>query len=1334
MTHTSRCARSIVAGLAAVLFLASSLFAQQPGQSIEDFKDSLDARVFQTGGYGAWDVPLGPIFDTAASQYNVPRELLLSLAYLGSAFENRGDQPTLEYGYGVTALRENTWSGRSLALAAELLGTPADSLKIDPALNINGAAAVLNAWADEFKIERKTGLDAWLPVVVKYAGLADAETDNIFAAQVYTHLKNGLSVTNSYGESFSFPAQKISVDPASLMPKTVILSTDYGPATWNPAASCNYSSSTHGNDAIIIHTVEGSYAGCISWFKNCDANTSAHYVVAYDGRITQMVRENQTAWHAGCYNSRSIGIEHEGYASSSSHPTAQYNASGDLCRDICDDWGIPKAKRTVAPGIMGHIDVTRCCCGTHTDPGNGWDWTYFINRVTGTTPTPAWAATYVNQSYPSTMTAGSTVIAWAEFRNDGTGHWKHAETRIGTSSPQDRSSPFCTPSNWVGCNRPSDVDQSDVAQGQVGRFTFILTAPSTPGTYTEKYKLVREGVTWFGPEITWTINVTASQGNLNGTITNAATGAAVSGASVTLTGVGSTTSNSSGAYSFSNVTAGTYTVSVGATGFNSASDSVAITAGATATKNFSLTPSDTQAPSTPTLQTATATGPTSVQLTWTASTDNIGVTGYQVRRNGTVIGTSTSTSYTDNTASPLGTYTYDVRARDSVPNYSAWSNSLQVTTPPNPPEPTIVFSDGFNGNTNNWTQQVQNYDYSTTVNHGTYAGGGAAYCGAGQADQMFHTFSRPFAQGKAWGYFYDGKGGWKTGSCGNSYRQAFSIRNGDGTAKMYIDNEFYNSPDNSKYYYRIIGTGGIGHTAWATRDAATDCNGTWVYFETTVNAGAPGALGTMQLKVTDRSGTFTLAPAMPSDFYEYGIGRVTLGLGVASTNECYWDDIAFQATPPGVPVMNAPTVVSTSEIKWNFSRADNNIFGFDLADANGTMVAPQYPAAGWITRVASSWTEPGLTPNTEYSRKVRAWNGTLNSAAFSNTVSAWTLSPAPTTASLEPDNAVVCANSPVTWTAVGGFGPGKVQYYKYVWDANPTHAFDGSEAIWSSGTIVTSGNAPGTWYLHVQGFNAEDVVNGTLDYAIIVAPVTDITAAPANAAACAGGTASFSLTAIGGELQYQWQKDEANLADGGSYAGVSTATLTINGVGPEHLGIYKCIVTGTCGTATSIEVDLTIKDATTITTQPLSQKVCTGTPASFSVVADGSALSYQWQKDEVNIEGAVEPIFEIAAVTTAEVGSYRCIVTGECGSVASDPAALSLAVPVAADFDTDCDVDLVDYDHFVTCALGPSISQTDPGCSNALLDGDDDVDAADFAIFQRCWSGGGAMPDEHCAD
>lgn len=1314
---------------------ATPLMRTARADSIEDFLAGLDSRVFQMGGYGPWPEPLNPVFDDAVSAYDVPRELLISLGFMGSAFENRGDQPTIEYGYGVMALRQNHWGGDSLPAAAQLLGHASEELKTDPRLNILGAAAVLDLYAGEASIDRSAGLAAWRPVVVRYAGL-DAESSEVFAQEVFSILASGIDMTNSQGERFLFPPQPVAQSPLRVVSEGYEpMSPDYPPAVWDPAPTCNYTAVSENKDTIVVHTAEGSYAGTISWIKNCDSNVSAHYVIAYDGRITQMVREYYRAWHAGCYNYRAIGFEHEGYASSPSHPQAQYDASGDLAKDICDAWGIPKAKRTVGPGILGHIDVTNCCCGTHTDPGAGWDWAYYIARVNGTPPTPEWAASYVNQSYPPSMTAGSTAIVWAEFRNDGTGHWRHAETRLGTSSPQDRTSPFCTSYNWVGCNRPTDVDQSDVAQGQVGRFTFILTAPATPGTYVEKYKPVREGITWFGPEITWTITVTASLGSLSGTVTNAATGSAVAGATVSLSGVGSTTTNSSGVYTFTNVTAGSYPISATATSFNAANDTVTITAGQATTKNFSLTPSDTVIPSTPTGLLATATGPTTVSLTWNASTDNVGVTGYDVRRNGAVIGSTPATSYTDSGASPLTTYTYEVRAKDAVPNYSGWSNAAEVTTPPNPPVPTIVFSDGFNGNLNNWPQQVQSYAYSTAANHGTYTGSGSAYCGAGESDQMYHAFSRPFAQGKVWGWFWDGKGGWKATVCGNSYRQALSLRDMDNAAKMFIDNEFYNTPDNSKYYYRIVGAGGVGHTIYANRDPNTDCNGTWVYFETTVTAGAPGAspAGTIQVKVADRAGTTTAAPSITSDFYDWGIGRITLGLGITCASECYWDDIAFEATPPGVPTISSPPVTSTTEIQWHFAAADNNIFGFDVADGSGTMISPQYPNAGWVNRNATSWTESGLAANTQYTRKVRAWNGTLNSAAFSANAVAYTLSSAPTAESVAPDNAEVCVGDTVTWTAVGGFGAGKVQYYTYAWDQNPDHTFDGSEPVWSAGTIAVPASAPGTWYLHVQGFNAADVANGTYSYGVTAAPTTAVTQPPANATVCPGTNTSFSVTAVGGSLAYQWQKDGEDITDNGHYSGTQSATLGITGVTADDVAVYRCIVTGTCGTVTSLEADLTLLNATAVTQQPQPATVCSGTPVTLSVQAVGDGvLSYQWQKNGSDIPGAVYDALLFTPATPANNGNYRCVVTGTCGSVTSDEVAVAVAATVAADFDGDCDVDDDDYDAFETCASGPGVS-LEAGCEAKDLDLDSDIDQADFSLFQRCVSGSEMPIDPECA-
>jgi chitodextrinase len=69
-----------------------------------------------------------------------------------------------------------------------------------------------------------------------------------------------------------------------------------------------------------------------------------------------------------------------------------------------------------------------------------------------------------------------------------------------------------------------------------------------------------------------------------------------------------------------------------------------------------------------------------VDLSWQASTDNVGVASYDVLRDGTTIATIAGTSYSDNQTTPLTTYTYQVRARDGAGNVSPLSNAVTVTT------------------------------------------------------------------------------------------------------------------------------------------------------------------------------------------------------------------------------------------------------------------------------------------------------------------------------------------------------------------------------------------------------------------------------------------------------------------------------------------------------------------------------------------------------------------------------------------------------------------------------------------------------------------------------
>ena len=91
---------------------------------------------------------------------------------------------------------------------------------------------------------------------------------------------------------------------------------------------------------------------------------------------------------------------------------------------------------------------------------------------------------------------------------------------------------------------------------------------------------------------------------------------------------------------------------------------------------------DTQAPTVPANLAASAAGPTRVNLSWTASTDNVGVTTYEVYRNGLLLaGPGNVTTYADTTTVASTAYQYTVRAVDAAGNRSNASNTVNVTTP-----------------------------------------------------------------------------------------------------------------------------------------------------------------------------------------------------------------------------------------------------------------------------------------------------------------------------------------------------------------------------------------------------------------------------------------------------------------------------------------------------------------------------------------------------------------------------------------------------------------------------------------------------------------------------
>lgn len=115
-------------------------------------------------------------------------------------------------------------------------------------------------------------------------------------------------------------------------------------------------------------------------------------------------------------------------------------------------------------------------------------------------PAPYDAATGVSISAPSTMAPGSTAYVTVTIRNSGTTTWYPGLSypyRLGSQNPQDNTT-------W-GMGR---VDLgSTVAPGGQAVFGFTITAPTTPGTYTFGWAMLREGMHWFGGNIASTITV-----------------------------------------------------------------------------------------------------------------------------------------------------------------------------------------------------------------------------------------------------------------------------------------------------------------------------------------------------------------------------------------------------------------------------------------------------------------------------------------------------------------------------------------------------------------------------------------------------------------------------------------------------------------------------------------------------------------------------------------------------------------------------------------------------------------------------------------------------------
>ena len=170
-----------------------------------------------------------------------------------------------------------------------------------------------------------------------------------------------------------------------------------------------------------------------------------------------------------------------------------------------------------------------------------------------------------------------------------------------------------------------------------------------------------------------------------------------------------------------------------------------------------------------------------------------------------------------------------------------------------------------------------------------------------------------------------------------------------------------------------------------------------------------------------------------------------------------------------------------------------------------------------------------------------------------------------------------------------------------------------------------------------------------------------ITVQPVSQTVIAGQLTSFSVSATGNGVTYQWQKNGGVLI-GATNSSYATPVTTVSDSGSE----FTVTVSNNFGSVTSNPAFLTVNaamSAPVITIQPTSQTVTAPSSAVFSAAATGTApMSYQWTRNGLSISGASGPTYTTPATSSSDNGAaFSVVISNAAGSVTSAAATLAVA-------------------------------------------------------------------------
>ncbi|GAB3469679.1 N-acetylmuramoyl-L-alanine amidase [Actinophytocola sediminis] len=379
-------------------------------------------------------------YTAASAEFGVPESVLLGVSYLESRWNVNGGTPSTSAGYGPMHLTDITAANaggshhdegtedprgdtarpalrpqagtpdlssptlRTIELAADLTGVDQETLRTDVAENIRGGAALLAHHQRALGVDSDNAAD-WYGAVARYAGATDTTTAATFADEVFATIAQGADRVTDDGH-------RVRLAPADIAPNTAQLrglglrATDTAQAECPRGLGCEWlpapyeqtgdGAGDYGNhdkadrptsqkiDYIVIHDTEGYWDTTLDLVQDPTYVSWQYTLRSADGHIAQHVKAKDVAWQAGNWyiNSKSIGLEHEGFAAQGTWYTeSMYRSSAKLVRYLAAKHRIPLDRAH----IIGHDNVPgtipSTVGGMHWDPGPYWDWSHYFDLL-----------------------------------------------------------------------------------------------------------------------------------------------------------------------------------------------------------------------------------------------------------------------------------------------------------------------------------------------------------------------------------------------------------------------------------------------------------------------------------------------------------------------------------------------------------------------------------------------------------------------------------------------------------------------------------------------------------------------------------------------------------------------------------------------------------------------------------------------------------------------------------------------------------------------------------------------------------------------------------------